>query len=67
MKIKVTQDDIDNGLRYLPNSCPIGAMYFVTSKFERLPLPPVAKEFIKRFDNRGTVKPFEFELGLPAC
>lgn len=80
MKIKVTQDDIDKGKRCLINQCPIalavrrgtglptvyiGAVHFITGKFERVTLPPAAIEFIKKFDQQATVKPFEFELEFP--
>lgn len=31
----------------------------------RLPLPPAARAFIRRFDHAETVEPFSFELTLP--
>ena len=76
MKIKVTQDDIDNGERHRCYRCPIahamcrtlGASIAVTQeKYYREEddgkyLPTEAQRFILDFDAGRPVAPFEFEV-----
>ncbi len=80
MKIKVTQEHIDQGQMKSPFYCPVaialrehfwsssvGASICVV-KYKhppvKLPIPLEVKEFVHSFDNMLGVKPFEFELCL---
>jgi hypothetical protein len=74
--IKITQDNIDKGVRTSPCRCPmalgikesIGAYKVcvgaeeadINGKFD-IPLPQIARDFIRKYDCREQVEPFEFE------
>lgn len=75
MKIQVTQEDIDKGIRQAPCSCPVGRAvkreidgcvsvgYATVATEEKLYwLPDEVSNFIFNFDRGIIVKPFEFEL-----
>ncbi len=76
MKIHVTARDIRNGIPNTTQKCPIarairrrvlwrknvivGASARISTKYYIL--PPIAKKFIKKFDNTREGEPFQFEL-----
>lgn len=77
MKIKVTQKDIDRGVKNDCDSCPIalamskafGHMISVNDheyrsriSFTYYPLPVDVQNFIGHFDCEDQVEPFEFEV-----
>lgn len=76
MKIKVTQDDIDCGVRKVKSACPVALatkLHFSNADvivdydtlfigYEWFTLPEEAKDFINNFDNGDEVEPFEFEV-----
>lgn len=77
--IKVTSEDIRNGMKYDCNSCPIvlairryvtpGSLVSVTSYLAKIGansyrLSITAQIFIYNFDNDIKVEPFEFELDI---
>jgi len=62
MKIKVTQKDIEKGLRSSCYYCPIYIVYRPDDKRDRYELPKEARKFIKRFDHYQPVEPFSFEI-----
>lgn len=79
--VNVTQADIDNGVDGDCRLCPVaralsragvrgwnvfyhGLVSELTG--ETIALPRSAMEFIRRFDSGGDVKPFSFELEIPA-
>lgn len=77
MKIQVTREDIKDGQRGNYRSCPIaiaasrafdcpvtvGLVSFGTEAWHCL-LPQEAKDFVRKYDNRIAVEPFEFEIEL---
>lgn len=77
MKIKVTQDHIDHGLRGSCMQCPVALALrdagflapfagveniHVQRKF--VTTPDTVQEFMKLFDNGLPCEPFTFEIGL---
>lgn len=77
IKIRVTQEDIDNGIRYKAESCPINhaarrafnvdcstqrTFIYVGYATHRAFLPETARDFIYHFDFGHPVAPFEFEI-----
>ena len=78
MKIKVTKEHIENGVREDCLLCPVATAvqekigkYMVTVRSdyiyingETYPLTPETGEFVHMFDNGYEVAPFEFELPL---
>ena len=79
MLIKVTQEDIDLGVKYNGTKCAVGravrrqfdpncsvVVYSVYNKKSDAiaSLPASASDFIKDFDDCRHVKPFEFELDV---
>lgn len=70
MKIKVTQDHIDRGVRRGLLDCPIALAFgeqpdLNTRDFLCSHLPIEAVIFIGKFDAGKSVQPFEFEWELP--
>lgn len=78
MKIKITQEDINNGIKHDGHYCPLALAVkrvllkedvfvspsaVITNK-HIFALPIIAKIFIEKFDEKGKniVFPFEFEL-----
>jgi hypothetical protein len=81
MIIQVTKDDIKNGKRLNDCQCPI-ALAFKRNGFESVKvtrhfvelegfdfeLPFEAENFVKDFDNKKNVEPFQFKVeGLSIC
>lgn len=81
MRIEVTQEDIRRGIVFDPCECALGlalerAMgrrvacsqkgWDYDGEFYCHPLPAVAKAFITEFDAHKPVKPFSFDLEIPA-
>lgn len=79
MKIQVTQEDIDNGVRASCKFCPVASAIRrafnnkavvrtynldVSINDKLILLPLEAVDFILLFDAEVKVKPFEFELDL---
>ena len=77
MRINVTQQDIDNGLRCNQTHCPIAiavyrcaalsfAVYSINMRYKEfnIQLPASVQEFIESFDNNKEVQPFSFEVNL---
>lgn len=77
MKVSVTQKDIDKGTVGDCILCPIARalsrakhrkmrvgmfVYYEAYSCVDKPLPPEARNFVKRFDKGLKVKPFEFEV-----
>lgn len=77
MRIYVTEDDIKNGKPSKVKSCPIAlalkrrgfrgirvdpSWVRIDNRGFAIPLPEVAKVFIKKFDNKEKVKQFSFYL-----
>jgi len=81
MEIQVIKDDIKNGKRLNECHCPIALAFkrkgFKSVKVTRhfveiegfdFELPNDVKNFVKDFDNKKNVEPFEFKLeGLSTC
>lgn len=78
MKIQVTQEDINNGMRRNGNKCPVtlaikratgialvssGLTICVYGRRELIP-PVAVTEFIEQFDAGNPVSPFEFNLPI---
>ena len=80
MKIKVTQEHIDNGLRSDCYYCPIalalkdatgfnwyvGSIYIGNESTVITLLSNTTKDFIWRFDIAAMVIPFEFDIDIPS-
>lgn len=75
MIIKVTKENIENGLQRDCRNCPIALAIFdstkrigyvgincVTIGYDTIRLPFAAQTFRDRFDNGFRVEPFQFEL-----
>lgn len=78
IKIKVTQEHINNGIKCSGVRCPIAlALNFAGDIFvdecyiddidgnRRFNTPPEASAFVSKFDAGFAVEPFEFELSDP--
>ena len=82
MKIRITEEDIEQGVSCSPSRCPVArairrdagstASHLTVSGATiwigdvHYRTPPRAFDFIFEFDNGDPVVPFEFELGLPS-
>lgn len=79
MIIRVTQQNIDNGVRQQYDACPVALAlrdatareWQVTKNYAQyalgsliLALPETARDFIRSFDAGREVRPFEFDLLL---
>lgn len=75
MRIDVTQDDIDAGIRIDCTHCPIalavrrlipyanvGCYTVYADEMPDYVLPQPAIDFIRAFDNKRPVKPFSFDM-----
>jgi hypothetical protein len=72
--IKVTQQDIDRGIKGDCEKCPIGLAvqrcltgmnlrkFYNSTEAQEQPLPPIATEFMRKFDAGEVVTPFEFAI-----
>ena len=79
VKVRVCQDDIENGSLYTPRDCPIARAVkrVVTNKdvsilphdirigHQHFLLPDKASEWLISYDHEKNVKPIEFEIELP--
>ena len=77
MKIQITQDDIDSGIKKSYTKCPIAlalSRHFKEVRVENFEVTLDGKHygmgtdlqlFAVNFDNNETVKPFEFEIAQP--
>lgn len=78
MKISVTKQHIDAGIKLDACSCPLalalsdagfpkpvvdGEQVEIAGEFGLFPLPEVAQQFVSDFDHGLPVAPFDFELG----
>lgn len=77
--VRVTQDDIDRGVRGSTTDCPVARalcravpnafirvwkdVAFV--RIHRVEIPPKVRRFIHDFDDYRAVKPFSFEIDIP--
>ena len=77
--IDVTSDDIAGGKRLACEKCPVAlavsrrvvgtasvSKFYISIDGFLVKQPPTVKSFIRDFDNQRTVKPFSFDLKLPA-
>ena len=75
MKIYVTSEDIEHGVRMDCTRCPVGlamwrssgmpcyvTYFFATMRGQTFRLPLKARDFVRSFDAGLPVKPLEFEL-----